>query len=244
MDSFEFSKISAAVLTALLLIFGTPVLLKALRGGYDDHSVQVAYKLPDPPDAGSTEATAPAVEEGFQFQNVATLFSEASIDSGQGVFKKCSNCHTVNEGGRNGIGPNLWNVVGRGLGAVEGFNYSSALVEKGGVWDYEDLAKFLHKPKEYISGTKMAFGGLRSDKDIANVLKYLQSLSSDPKPLPEPAAATPADTEAAAPAQEAEAAPATEGGDAAPAAGTGDAAAPADKEAGQDKPQEKPVTSN
>jgi cytochrome c len=185
MDSFEFNKIAAAVLAALLLMIGTPTLLEAMRagdyGGKD--GVKVGYALPEP-SAAADAGAAPVEEKGFEYKSVASLFATASADAGKAVFKKCSACHTVNEGGRNGTGPNLWNVVGRGLGQTEGYNYSKALVEKGGIWDYKALVEFVHKPKGWLPGTKMAFAGLSSEKDLANLMVYLQSLSSAPKPLP------------------------------------------------------------
>lgn len=184
MDSFEFNKIAAAVLSALLLMIGMPTFLEVVRGGHGDHhGAQAAYALPDP--APAAAGSEPAAEDkGFDFKNVAGLFATSTVDAGKAVFKKCASCHTVNEGGKNGIGPNLWDVVGRGRGTHEGFKYSNALTEKGGVWDYPSLAEFIHKPKAWLSGTKMAFAGLPSDKDLANLMVYLQSLSASPKPLP------------------------------------------------------------
>ena len=108
----------------------------------------------------------------------------AKVDAGQGVFKKCATCHTPNQGGKNGQGPNLWNIVNRDLAASDGFKYSKAMAQKGGKWDYESLALFLHKPKTWLKGTKMAFAGLKKPQDIANLLAYMQTLSDSPVPFP------------------------------------------------------------
>ncbi|MBU2532794.1 MAG: cytochrome c family protein [Alphaproteobacteria bacterium] len=187
MDSFEFNKIAAAVLSALLLMFGTPILAEILAGGggHDGHEVKVGYKLPVEVASADPGAATPE-PAGFDFTKVVAVAADVTPENGQNVFKKCASCHTVNEGGRNGIGPNLYDVVGRGRGNTEGFSYSKALTEMGGVWDYPSMAEFLHNPKGYVKGTKMAFAGLKSEKDIAAVLKYLGTLSASPKPLPNP----------------------------------------------------------
>lgn len=203
MDSFEFNKIAGAVLAALLLMFGTPTLIDIVAGGHDDHhAANAGYQLPEAAETAVADTGGDAAK-AFEFADVASLLETASADAGAAVFKKCASCHTVNEGGKNGIGPNLWDVVGRGRGVHEGFNYSKALVEKGGIWDYPSLTEFIHKPKTWLSGTKMAFAGLRSEKDLANLMAYLQTLSASPKPFPQVAAApaeTPAEPGTAAPA--------------------------------------------
>lgn len=183
MDSFEFNKIAAAVLSALLLIFGTPVLLEVLGSkGHGKHAAKAGYKLPDAPTGGKSGAPATA-KKGFEFAKVAALFGTASADSGKRVFKKCSACHTVNDGGKNGQGPNLYDIVGRDRAKIEGFKYSKAMQAKGGAWDYATLAEFLYKPKTWLKGTKMAFQGLKKEKDLADMMAYLASLSASPKPL-------------------------------------------------------------
>lgn len=184
MDSFEFNKIAGAVLSALLLMFGTPVLLDIFAGGYGKEAAKAAYELPEPDGAAATAGSAPAAKKGFDFSKVAALMAGASADAGKNGFKKCAACHTVNEGGKNRAGPNLYDVIGRKRASIDGFGYSKALVEKGGEWDYASLAEFLRKPKAWLKGTKMAFAGIRSDKDLASMLVYLQSLSANPKPLP------------------------------------------------------------
>ncbi len=186
MDSFEFNKIAAAVLSALLLIFGTPILLEIVKGGGhgDSHGAKAGYKLPDPVASASTGGGAAPAKKGFEFSKVAALLGDAKADAGKANFKKCAACHTVNDGGKNGQGPNLWDIVGRERASIAAFKYSKALAAKGGAWDYETLAAFLYKPKAWLKGTKMAFAGLKKEKDLANMLAYLQSLSSSPKPFP------------------------------------------------------------
>lgn len=185
MDSDTFNWLAMAVLSALLLVFGMPVALEVYEGGHGGkHSAQAAYKLPEAEATATAGTAAPAAKKGFDFKQVAALFGEASPEKGAAVFKKCASCHTVNEGGKNGQGPNLYNIVGRGLGSVEGYKYSKAMSGKGGVWDYESLAAFIYKPKDWLKGTKMAFAGLRKEKDLANLMAYLGSLSATPKPLP------------------------------------------------------------
>lgn len=184
MDSDTLNWVAMAVLSALLVIFGLPVMFEVFSGGHGKHSAKAGYKLPDA--VATADAGQPKAKKGFDFKKVAALVGDASADSGKSVFKKCTTCHTVNEGGKNGQGPNLYDIVGRDRGNVDGFKYSKALIAKGGKWDYESLAAFIYKPKDWLKGTKMAFAGIKSDKDLANLLVYLQSLSSNPKPLPKP----------------------------------------------------------
>ena len=184
MDSWEFNKIAAAVLAALLVIFGGQEIIYIAGKGHAKETKMAGYTLPVEVASASASGAAPEPAAGFDFAKVVALLPAATADAGSGVFKKCSTCHTPNQGGMNGQGPNLWNVVDRDLGKVGGFKYSKALIEKGGKWDYEALALFLHKPKKWLKGTKMAFGGLKKPKDIANVLAYLRSLSDNPVAYP------------------------------------------------------------
>jgi cytochrome c len=112
------------------------------------------------------------------------MLASADVAAGKKVFGKCKSCHTVTDGGKNGIGPNLWNIVNAGRGAKAGFGYSKALAAKPGNWTYESLNAFLAKPKNYIKGTKMTFAGLGKAKDRANVIAYLRSAAATPAPLP------------------------------------------------------------
>ena len=94
-------------------------------------------------------------------------------------------CHTPGPRGRSpGSGPNLWDVVGRVKGGAEGFKFSASLSGLGGEWSYEALNAFLTKPKDFASGNKMTFPGLKKAGDRAAVIVYLRSLSDSPSPLP------------------------------------------------------------
>ena len=129
------------------------------------------------PAASNSGAAAPA--------SITALLARADVKAGQKVFKKCKACHSTAKGGPNKVGPNLWGIVGRDRASAPGFKYSSAMAAKGGKWTYQDLAAFLAKPKAFVKGTKMSFSGLKKEKDLANIIAYLRSLSDNPLPLPQ-----------------------------------------------------------
>jgi cytochrome c len=127
---------------------------------------------------------------------IATLLASADAAAGSEVFKKCASCHTVNQGGAAGIGPNLWGVLGKPHGHQAGFAYSDALKGIAGNWDFEAMNKWLTSPRKYAPGTKMSFAGLSNPQERANVIAYLNSQGSN---LPLPAAPAPgAEADAAA----------------------------------------------
>jgi cytochrome c len=144
---------------------------------------------------------------------IANRLAKADPAKGEQVFKKCTSCHTATQGGPNGIGPNLYHVVGEAIGqGVGGFAFSDAIKGIGGSWDFEKLDKWLTSPKAMANGTKMTFAGLDDPQDRANVIAYLNTQGSN-LPLPKPAAAPAAGASgapaaAAAPAAGASAAPA------------------------------------
>ncbi len=111
------------------------------------------------------------------------LLAAASIDAGKKVSSKCTACHGFNSGGGNRIGPNLWAILGKAKAEAAGFNYSDALKGLGGVWSVEDMNLWLKSPKKYAPGNSMAFVGLRKDKDRANLIAYLNSMSDSPVSL-------------------------------------------------------------
>ena len=115
---------------------------------------------------------------------ILALLSDSDVNKGQKISKKCVACHSFNEGGKNKVGPNLWNIVNRKMASVDGFKYSKALNKMEKQWTYSNLNKFLIKPKSYVKGTKMNYAGLKKDSDRANIIAWLRTLSSNPAPLP------------------------------------------------------------
>ena len=133
---------------------------------------------------------------------IETLLAAADPAKGEAVFKKCTSCHTIASGGANGIGPNLYGIVGKPIGKhAAGFAYSPDLSGHGGNWDFAALNEWLTSPKKFASGTKMSFAGLGSAEDRANLIVYLNTQGSN-APLPAAPAAAPAgDAAAPAPAE-------------------------------------------
>lgn len=151
--------------------------------------------------AGSEAVAAPVA--------IATLLPTADVAKGAQVFAKCASCHSVDNGGANGIGPNLWGTLGEEIGhGKAGYSFSDALAGKGGKWDFENMNAWLASPKAFAPGTKMSFAGLSKPEDRANVIAYLNSLGSN-LPLPVAAAASATPAEAAAPAAATASAPAS-----------------------------------
>ncbi|WP_264719738.1 c-type cytochrome [Wolbachia endosymbiont (group B) of Eucosma cana] len=117
--------------------------------------------------------------------DIGELMQNASFEKGKSAAKKCIACHSFEKGGMNKVGPNLWNVVGNKKAHLgSSFNYSKALLEKGGKWGYEELFTFLKNPKAYIKGTRMAFAGISNPQEIADLVSYLRSMSDSPVALP------------------------------------------------------------
>ncbi|WP_339831760.1 cytochrome c family protein [uncultured Parvibaculum sp.] len=107
----------------------------------------------------------------------AALAEEADPAAGEKLFARCKACHTLDEGGKNGIGPNLHGLFGRTAGSVEGVNYSKAMKAKGEeglVWNEETLSAYLERPAALVKGTNMAFPGLKKPEDRANLIAYLK----------------------------------------------------------------------
>lgn len=127
------------------------------------------------PVGGAAKASGP--------EPILELIAAADLERGKSVAKACAACHSFESGGKNGVGPNLYGVVGKKKDAVEGYAYSGKLEENGGpTWTYESLNKFLWKPKVYAPGTKMSFVGIKKPEDRAAVIAYLRTYGNSPLP--------------------------------------------------------------
>ena len=179
MDSFEINKIVAAVLMVALLVIGIGKLSNVIF--HVDKPKTPGYAVEVEQATTASSSTEKAVEEKV---DIAALMAMGDIALGEKVFKKCAACHSIVKGGKNNIGPALYNVVGRKTGAVTDYKYSKALASYEKEWTFEELNGYLIKPAKWIKGTKMAFAGLRKEKDRASVIKYLNQNSDSPLPLP------------------------------------------------------------
>ena len=177
MDSFEFNKIIAAILVTILIVLGI--------GKISDYMFTVesptvaAYKVESTDLDG--QATMASTESDL---DISALLALGNIEHGQKVFKKCKACHSIKEGGGNNIGPKLWNVMFRPVGAVSDYKYSKALSEYKKEWNWEEMNGFLIKPSKWIKGNKMGFAGIKDEKDRASIMLYLNQNSVQPKELP------------------------------------------------------------
>ena len=179
MDSFEINKIVAAILMVALLIIGigkvSDIVFHVETPKTPGYAVEVEQV------ASSNSSTNQVAEKII---DITALMAMGDVASGEKIFKKCDACHSIVKGGKNKVGPAFYNVVGRQVGGVSDYKYSKALVGYNKSWTFEELNGYLIKPAKWIKGTKMAFAGLRKEKDRASVIKYLNQNSDNPLPLP------------------------------------------------------------
>jgi len=176
MDSFEINKIVAAVLVVFLIVFGigkiSDVVFHVEKPNSSAYKVEVST-------ANSTQDTSSG-----ELVDISALLAMGNLADAKKVWKKCSACHSIKKGGKNKIGPALYNVLGRNVAGLDNYKYSKALQGYGKTWTFEKMNGFLKKPQAYIKGTKMAFAGLKKEKDRASILLFMNQYSDNPLPLP------------------------------------------------------------
>jgi cytochrome c len=178
MNSFEINKILGALLGTCLVLVAMHIASGAIftpeppaKPGY---VIEVKQEQP----AGGAATAAPAEAP------IETLLASASPERGAQIAKQCQACHNFQEGQGPKVGPDLYGVVGRPVASVSNFNYSAALKKLGGDWTFDALNKWLTKPSADAPGTAMTFAGLSNEKQRADVIAYLNTLSPRPLPLP------------------------------------------------------------
>ncbi len=204
----RFNTAAGWVLFSGIIALGLSVLsYKYFHADDPERPEQLGYVI----EGVETEAVGPAAPPPL-----GNLLVDATAEAGERVFAKCAACHTIEQGGANGIGPNLFAVMGTGIGShVPGYAYSDALAGHGGEWSWENMDAWLANPRGFADGTKMSFAGLTSPEDRAAVTVYMESMGGAPaRPEPVVVEEAAADDAAAEGAAEEEA---TEGEEAAPA---------------------------
>ncbi|PHR60722.1 MAG: cytochrome c family protein [Robiginitomaculum sp.] len=165
------NKIAAALLASALGFIGiNKIASSAMKV---DTPASPAYSLAVEETTGHDKP----VEQAFPSD---LWIASMDVTKGAKVFKKCTSCHNAEDGGKNGTGPALWNIVGRAQGGTSGFSYSTNMTALGGTWGYEELDTFLKKPSAYVPKTKMAFIGLKKEKDRAALIEFLRLRADAP----------------------------------------------------------------
>ena len=175
-DPLFVNKIAAAILSAGLLAMITGFAAHMLY--HPKELEKQAYIIASEAPVAVATAALPTGPEP-----VMAMLASASADAGKKVTKKCAACHSFTKDGPHKVGPNLWNIVGGKPALAAGYKYSGAMKSMAVNWEFEELNKFLYKPKAYLKGTKMSFAGLKKASDRAAVIAYLTSLSDSPKPF-------------------------------------------------------------
>jgi cytochrome c len=209
MDSFEVNKVLGGLLGAVFVVFSVGIVSDSLFASHSPEKPGFIIEAAEAAAGGEAAGAADAAKP------IAELLASANADAGAAVFKKCQACHSIEKGGPNKVGPDLWSLVDRPVAEHEGFAYSAGMKEfsKGGAekWTFDNLNHFLTSPKNFVKGTAMGFAGIKKDDERANLIAYIRTQADSPVPLPE-AGAAPADAAApadgAAPAEGAAPAPA------------------------------------
>ena len=173
------NKIIVSIVFAIILVIGINKITDVIF--YVEKPEKSAYQVANVSTTIATETS--SASSSTESGEIMELLASASAADGKKVFKKCAACHSITKGGGNKIGPALWGVLGRQAGSISDYKYSKAMAAHGKVWTFEEMNGFLTKPKDWIKGTKMSFIGLRSAKDRAAVILYMNENTDNPLPL-------------------------------------------------------------
>ena len=173
------NKIIASIILTAILVLGINKITNIIF--YVEKPEQSAYQVASVSTTVTTEST--STSSNTSSGEIMALLATASVADGEKIFKKCTACHSIAKSGGNKIGPALWGVLGRQAGSVSDYKYSKTMATHGKPWTFEEMNSFLTKPKDWIKGTKMSFVGLKSEKDRAAVILYMNENTDSPLPL-------------------------------------------------------------
>ena len=177
MNGFEINKIVAAIIFTVLVVFGIGKITDLI---FHVEKPSVAAYVVEAPAVKTTSSKSSSSGN----IDIKAFLALGTVEHGQKVFKKCTACHVVAKGGKNKIGPVLYGVLGKKSASITDYKYSKALIAHGKNWSFEEMNSYLIKPQAHIKGTKMAFAGLKKEKDRASVILYMNSQSDNPLPNP------------------------------------------------------------
>ena len=178
MNGFEFNKIFAALLVALLVgMLASFISREAVSPAKLEKNAYIVEGV------GAAEAT-PAAAAPKGPAPIKAFLVKADVDAGQKFARVCGTCHSFNKGEAAKIGPNLYGIIGAKHAHMAGFDYSEGMKSMPGNWDYDELNEFLYNPRAHVAGTKMTYAGIKDDQSRANVIAWLRTLADSPVPLP------------------------------------------------------------
>ena len=182
----EINKIAGAVFLAGIIAMVAGLTAEGLYTGSiseKEEAIKRGYTI-EGAAADTAEGAAPAADAAPV--DIMPLLAKADVKAGEAISKKCTSCHTFDKGGKNGVGPNQWNLVGNHFAHNETYSYSAAVsdLKDKKKWGFQELSDFLSGPKKYIPGNKMSFAGVSKPEDRANLIAYLNTLTDKPLPLP------------------------------------------------------------
>ena len=174
------NKIIVSIVFAIILVLGINKVTDVIF--YVEKPEKSAYQVSSVTNVADT-TTSETSSENSESGNIMELFASTNAADGAKIFKKCAACHSIDQGGKNKIGPKLYNIVGRAIGSISDYKYSKAMAAHGKNWSFEEMNGFLIKPKDWIKGTKMSFVGLKKAKERAAVILYMNENTNSPLPL-------------------------------------------------------------
>tara|TARA_B100000686_G_C16465726_1_gene799408 strand:+ start:30 stop:560 length:531 start_codon:yes stop_codon:yes gene_type:complete len=174
------NKIIVSIIVVIVLVLVINKITDVIY--YVENPEKSAYQVINVTDTAST-STSETTSKDEKSGDIMILLATANAADGEKIFKKCAACHSIAKGGANKIGPALWGVLGKKSGSNSDYKYSKGMIAHGKAWSFEEMNGFLEKPKAWIKGTKMAFAGLKNEKERAAIILFMNKNTDNPLAL-------------------------------------------------------------